>query len=746
MKKIITLITMFVLSAGCLMAQGVFNYQAIVYDGTSLVVDEDVTALVTITDGTHTFTQTLPDTESDFPTLHTSPNGLVVLQIGLYDDPDFAAIDWSKASIKVDFTVVEGNASITGVAEQIPAVPFALQTDDELNTPMIVDYIQHASMENVNAILAATEQNLNGNTSLHHAVLAAVVDTIKNNYKLAKDIFLSYMHDADAADVQQLFEALAGNQDVVDTLLGILKDTLETDDGKALVFDVLKAYAMQTTGADVDAVWAAIPAEVKDEVVRQALQFLLTPDGTLTDDAKNYLVIPILMNYIQTITEGEVQQMINAAVNNNDPQTGAFPVLLDQFNDWMDEYFENHYTGDNGSGVDVNEVVANTIEENYYAQCTPAIDLCQLYQDLQPGEPVCFALVDYNSDGFVFAAPNAEGFYVGHVRYQGDATIALSSISIEGEQSGVTFDYSYEELQGHYDFFSANGVITVKIDADFLVNNIEGQGDSFGATIVLSVTGNPSSCGDVNPITIVGHYVEEGGDDADCSVVFEEANGFAITFNGDFRGTFHYTKGADVENFEPTGIYINNEPVPEDYYSFIPLNDVQGYEVVIDALAVDVTVTSQFQADVNFLYTCAGEVMDASITGVYSNTGGGGDNPIAGDMCLNLGTYASSTCLYPTNQNADGFTFTLQNYNMNVTEPSIDTHFNNSIVINDVPQAFNDINGYVQVTQDIEGTITITFNPYSFNVDAVNSFVVEFNLSAPGCMNGDTVRLCYPQQ
>ena len=743
---------MFVLSAGCLMAQGVFNYQAIVYDGTSLVVDEDVTAVVTITDGTHTFTQTLPDPESELQALHTSPNGLVMLPIGNDDDPDLAAIDWSKASITVDFTVVEGNASIAGVAEQIPAVPFALQTDDELNTPMIVDYIQHASMENVNAILAATEQNLNGNTSLHHAVLAAVVDTIKNNYKLAKDILLSYMHDADAADVQQLFEALAGNQAVVDTLLGILKDTLETEDGKALVFDVLKAYAMQTTGADVDAVWAAIPADVKDEVVRQALQFLLTPNSTLTDDAKQYLDVPILMNYIQNITTGEVQQLINAAVNNQE----AFPILLNQFNLWMDDYFANHYTGGNGT-IDVNEVVANTIEENYYAQCTPAIDLCKLYEDLQPQAPTCFALVNYISDGFVFAAPDDEGFYVGHVSYQGDVTIEVTSISIEGEQSGDTFDYSYEELQGHYDFSSDNGVITVKIDADFLANYIEGQGDSFGATIVLSVTGNPSSCGDVNPITIVGHYVEEGGDDADCSITFNpEQISFTYDVNNEvYRGTFYYTKGADVENFEPTGIYINYEPVAQDYLIPFDDNDGQGYEVAISASAVE---TSEFQADVNFQYTCNGYEYTPSITGVYSNTGGGGSTP---SVCLSLADYVAGDCYAAQVDNSGDIPAYTVSISYSDGEPQLDVDEYEAPIVkvvslngNNFPaNARPSLTDTYQVTVS-NGTINVNILQQAFNNafqqlelptdTAVTGFTVEFNVNDPICANNIfTVRVCY---
>ena len=47
MKKIIMLITMFVLSVGFLMAQGVFNYQAVAVDvNGNLVPDQDVNAEV----------------------------------------------------------------------------------------------------------------------------------------------------------------------------------------------------------------------------------------------------------------------------------------------------------------------------------------------------------------------------------------------------------------------------------------------------------------------------------------------------------------------------------------------------------------------------------------------------------------------------------------------------------------------------------------------------------------------------
>ena len=219
MKKIITLVTMFVLSAGCLMAQGVFTYQAVVYDGTSLVVDQDVTATVTITDAaSHSYTQ-------NFESIHTSPNGLALLPIGEVGNTDFASIDWSTAQIKVVFNNTIG---ATAAAEQIPAVPYALQSNAALNTQMVADYVRHATMQDVLDILAATEHNVIDATTdpqltLHDAVLAALVDSVKNNYPSAKEIMLSYIAQANADDAADLFAALTGNEQVMKTLASIMK-------------------------------------------------------------------------------------------------------------------------------------------------------------------------------------------------------------------------------------------------------------------------------------------------------------------------------------------------------------------------------------------------------------------------------------------------------------------------------------------------------------------------------------------
>ena len=108
---------MFVLSVGFLTAQGVFTYQALVYNNGSLVVDDSVDATVTITDGELTYSQT--------SRVYASLNGLATIPVGNAENENFNNINWSKAKITVKFAV--DNAQVTVADnEQIPAVPYAL--------------------------------------------------------------------------------------------------------------------------------------------------------------------------------------------------------------------------------------------------------------------------------------------------------------------------------------------------------------------------------------------------------------------------------------------------------------------------------------------------------------------------------------------------------------------------------------------------------------------------------------------
>lgn len=491
MKKIITLITMFVLSAGCLMAQGVFTYQAVVYDGTSLVVDQDVTAAVTITDGTHNFTQTLPPADNaDYPSIHTSLNGLAVLSIGDIEDEDFMAMDWSKATIKVDFTVLgENSATINGTAEQIPAVPYALQANAKITTPMVVDYISHATMDDVMAILEATEKNKDAehnNVTLHDTVLHAIIDSIMAHYDLVKDIMMSYIAAADAQDVDQLFTALTGNDELMEELATIVKNNLKTPEGKQMIYEVLVDYASRLTDDDVNAILNAIPTDARNEAISKALAFFL--DHTVSIDDQDPLTInyadedihaaleEIAKYYIEHISVSQVNTLITTIEGNE----GAMDILVPQFYAWMDEY--------------VKKVVNEYLAERYYLCEDGAFDLCEVWNELNGSVDNCLT-VNSNTFNFEFS----DGMYIGVLN-----CTTGTEFQYVGGGSTISIDNG-PDLMGGYEIYAEASKIYVQIYPDVFGTSLP---TSFTASIHLEVI-----CDDEYTYDFTGSYEsqQQGG-------------------------------------------------------------------------------------------------------------------------------------------------------------------------------------------------------------------------------------------
>jgi DNA-binding protein Fis len=275
---------------------------------------------------------------------------------------------------------------------------------------MIVEYINNADMDDVRAILAAMEQ---GTPKLKDTLLATAVDTAKANYELAKQVFLHYVSHATEEDIDTLYKSLMTNQElvtVIDTVLAHFVKTYKED-----VYDVLREYALHLDGTDVQHVWDTIPGNVKDYIVTQIISYLTTDDTNGT--AKSQIIIPIIKNYAQTMTNAELKRLIEALEHNSQ----AYPLMLAQFNLWMDEYFNNHYTG----GGNVANAVATAIQDRYYV-CNTDVNLCHLKDTLVTlTTPTCFEVSPNNANGFSFSAPQA-GYYVGTVRYTGTQQFTAS--------------------------------------------------------------------------------------------------------------------------------------------------------------------------------------------------------------------------------------------------------------------------------------------------------------------------------
>ena len=478
------LITMFVLSVGFLTAQGVFNYQAVVVDDQgNLVVDQDVNATVTIlylaeTHDQAYYVQTING-------IHTSLNGLAMLPIGNPDDPSFMAIDWRTAIIQVQFTPVEGDVTIPQAEyERVAGVPYALQAggEDMLTTDMIADYYGRATttMDDMNAILDALE----GNEPLADAMKQAFIDTVKNNRQVAKQILLHYLNTGTTDDVQALYDAFDGNNEVKTAVAEIVKQLIQSH--RELVYDILRDYALHLTSDEVNDIFNAFPDDVKERIVVRAANYVKDPGH------KSTLIIPIFMNYVTNITVAEFDELVDALINNGP----VYNVMLNQFNAWMDEYFAHHFTG----GSNVEDLIAGTIEEGYYAQCSPnPVDLCQLKADIE-SLAVCFETEDteFNFEQLL----NGNIFHQIHYTGTTDPTTVTVTVTvIDHENNDNVVSYN-PNVQGVATVDPDQNVITVTLNPD-AYNYVPGSG--YVIQVELSIT---VGCLE-EPVPAVGFYLED---------------------------------------------------------------------------------------------------------------------------------------------------------------------------------------------------------------------------------------------
>ena len=449
MKKIISLILMFVLSVGFLMAQNRLTYQAVVEDEQgNLVVNQDVNATVTIRFAGSTTTYN-PEIYPE--TIHTSLNGMAMFYIFLDDIP--ATVDWKTAEIKVQFSPVAADVTVpTAEFEKAAGVPYALQAggDDALTTEMIADYYSRptTTMEDMQAIFDALERN----EWLSEDLMWAFVDTVVNNRQVAKEILLHYLNTGTTDDVQALYNAFDGNNEVKAAVAQIVKQLIQTH--REEVYAILRDYALHLTSAEVNDIFDAFPNDVKQEIVTRAANYVKDPAH------KSTLIIPIFMNYVTNITVAEFNELVDALINN----VPVYNVMLNQFNAWMDEYFAHHFTG----GSNVEDLIAGVLEDGYYAQCTPnPVDLCQLKADIESLLPTACFVTNPSEPEFVNNL-NDEKFEA-EVAYSGSASIWQADAMYVSVNGGTEFELSPADY-----VTLSSGIINVEVPWSAF-NNISGE-------------------------------------------------------------------------------------------------------------------------------------------------------------------------------------------------------------------------------------------------------------------------------
>lgn len=240
MKKILTLLVMFLMTGGVLMAQS-FSYQAVLRDSQN--------HLVTGKSGTVTFK--VGETTWDAMNFTTNQNGLVSLLLPNKD------LDWSDTTIEATFSFPDDQTiGDIVVKTKVTAVPYALYADNvKLTTDAIEKYFDNGdddfetNGEDWGAIYTALKANPG-----HGNLRDSLVEYIKANKELAKDVVLSYLRQVSDTDLREAYDtALTMNENVKDAFYAAVKDFLKNH--RQLFVDVAENFISTATKEEVEALY-----------------------------------------------------------------------------------------------------------------------------------------------------------------------------------------------------------------------------------------------------------------------------------------------------------------------------------------------------------------------------------------------------------------------------------------------------------------------------------------------------------
>ena len=251
MKRIITLISMFLLAGGILMAQTTtpkLSYEVVIRDGdNNLLVDQPVTVDVSVYDltdeTTALYTENVPNLESD-------ANGILTVAFGENVDWQALGVDWMTAKIKLNIDYGSGT-----IEHFVPvfAVPYALQspTGELLTTDEIVRYISSINFDNdMRRILKAYHENTYG---LENAWVDTFKHYLMSHQEKIKEIILSYAPRITASNIYTTANTVQANTAAYNKGVQVMKEFAMENMDAAL--EVAKYYIEHYTeeyNADVN--------------------------------------------------------------------------------------------------------------------------------------------------------------------------------------------------------------------------------------------------------------------------------------------------------------------------------------------------------------------------------------------------------------------------------------------------------------------------------------------------------------
>ena len=321
MKKILTLLVMFLATASILTAQTPqLNYQMIVRDKSNndLVVNTPVTGQVQVL--TANATNNAAVYVKDF-TSTTNMNGMLTILLDYQNGyTKLDEIDWTQAWFKVSIPAY----GIDTIMEILP-VPYAYKTftKDNITTPRIVKYINNSKVSAVEAIDAA----ITGNTEFITALRDSVADVLKRHPGKVKELAIYFIGTVVPQDVENAAKAI--KKDVAEFVKDTVADYIKSHREEA--YNIVRYFIGETTVEDVTGLWnAAMKNANVDEIVEMVV-----------DSVNKYierhpeLAVKTAKYIVTHLTAEDVFALQNFTKTNNkqayDTAKGILNSLIDQY-------------------------------------------------------------------------------------------------------------------------------------------------------------------------------------------------------------------------------------------------------------------------------------------------------------------------------------------------------------------------------------------------------------------------------
>lgn len=257
MKKILTFLVMLLMTGSMLMAQNPtpvvqdnpampkLNYQAVLRDSLNNKLLPNKSGQVKFELVSADVTEAVYETDFE-----SNMNGLV--QVFIAPNPE---LKWNGKTLRATFTFDGGEKQVV-INTPVTTVPYALQAANvKLTTQMMVDYLDVNNTNGSDAHRVA--QALGENFSVKTAARDSVVNYIKHNFPIAKEIAYDYLHKVTVADVNEAYEqGRSVDQSVKDTTYQLVKKYIK--DHRTLMVEIAEFLIQDATQQEAEEIFTAL--------------------------------------------------------------------------------------------------------------------------------------------------------------------------------------------------------------------------------------------------------------------------------------------------------------------------------------------------------------------------------------------------------------------------------------------------------------------------------------------------------